>query len=86
MSLYGREQYVDDLLAKLDAVKAERDRLAAVVEAKLHLRRCHDCGHEFYAADRKVPYCLCEKCNSADTRPVKKASEAAKAEDQTDAD
>lgn len=46
-------------------------QLQAIIDAKLHLRRCHDCGHEFYAADSKRPYCLCDKCRSQDTRLVK---------------
>lgn len=46
---------------------------AALIDAKLHRRRCHDCGHEFYAADAVVPYCLCEKCKSQDTRRIKAA-------------
>ena len=44
--------------------------LSEVVNKKLHRRRCHECGHVFFAADSIVPYCLCEKCKSQDTRRV----------------
>lgn len=50
----------------------ERDELRKVVDSKLHMRQCHDCGMRFYAADAITPYCLCPNCKSQDTRLVKK--------------
>ena len=54
----------------LEAKQAEIGRLQAIIAAKLHQRRCHDCGHVGWHADFKQPYCLCEKCGSQDTRRV----------------
>jgi len=54
-------------------MRNEVQRLTAIIDAKLHLRRCHDCGYFFYAADAVVPYCLCDKCKSQDTRRVRSA-------------
>lgn len=42
--------------------------LEAIIAAKLHQRKCHDCGHVGWYAAGVVPYCLCEKCGSQDTR------------------
>jgi len=45
--------------------------LQAIIAAKLHQRRCHDCGHVGWYADSRTPYCLCDNCRSQDTRLVK---------------
>jgi hypothetical protein len=37
---------------------------------KLHPRKCHDCGHVGWYADGVLPYCICDKCQSHDTRRV----------------
>lgn len=49
----------------------EIERLRAIINAKLHRRRCHDCGHVGWYADSRLPYCLCDICRSRDTRRVK---------------
>lgn len=54
-----------------DEAADEIEWLQEVIASKLHQRCCHDCGHVFYAADGIVPYCLCEKCKSQDTRRLK---------------
>jgi Zn finger protein HypA/HybF involved in hydrogenase expression len=51
--------------------EAEIDRLRAIINAKLHRRKCHDCGHVGWYADSRTPYCLCDQCRSQDTRLVK---------------
>ncbi|MFA5056537.1 MAG: hypothetical protein WC485_00350 [Opitutaceae bacterium] len=51
-------------------VLVELKRLREIVGRKLHMRRCHDCGHHGYYADSIRPYCLCDKCGSQDTRRV----------------
>ena len=59
----------------------EIERLRAIINAKLHRRRCHDCGHVGWYADSRTPYCLCDRCcswlcdrcRSWDTRRVKEA-------------
>ena len=52
---------------------AEIERLQSIINAKLHRRRCHDCGHVGWYADSRTPYCLCDQCRSQDTRRVKEA-------------
>lgn len=49
----------------------EIERLRAIVAAKLHQRRCHDCGHVGWYADGVLPYCACDRCGSQDTRRVR---------------
>ena len=49
----------------------EIERLRAIINAKLHQRKCHDCGHVGWYADSRTPYCLCDRCRSQDTRLVK---------------
>jgi hypothetical protein len=59
----------------------EIERLQSIINAKLHRRRCHDCGHVGWYADSRTPYCLCDRCcswlcdrcRSWDTRRVKEA-------------
>ena len=50
------------------AASRELQRLQVIIADKLHLRRCHVCQHQFYAADGVIPYCNCDKCGSQDTR------------------
>ena len=45
--------------------------LQAIINAKLHRRKCNDCGHVGWYEDSRTPYCLCEQCKSQDTRLVK---------------
>ena len=60
-------------------VADEITALRAIINAKLHRRRCHDCGHVGWYADSRTPYCLCDRCcswlcdrcRSWDTRRVK---------------
>lgn len=54
-----------------DQHRKELDELRAIIAANLHQRKCHDCGHVDYYADCIVPYCICKKCASQDTRKVK---------------
>jgi Zn finger protein HypA/HybF involved in hydrogenase expression len=56
---------------ELEKQKAEIERLRAIINAKLHRRKCRDCGHVGWYADSRTPYCLCEQCKSQDTRLVK---------------
>lgn len=90
MSRYDREQYVDDLLAELDVVKAERDRLAAIVERwslemRTALKPCGQC--DFVESDGSL-YCHCEDCQFRVTSKawelfsIHEAAEAAKTKDQ----
>lgn len=60
-------------------VADEITALRAIINAKLHRRRCRDCGHVGWYADSRTPYCLCDRCcswlcdrcRSWDTRRVK---------------
>ena len=62
-------------------MRGEIERLKAIIAAKLHRRKCHDCGHVGWYADSRTPYCLCDRCcswlcdrcRSWDTRRVKEA-------------
>ena len=53
----------------------EIERLRVIITAKLHQRRCHECGHVGWYADSRIPYCLCDKCRSQDTRRIKEEHE-----------
>lgn len=65
---------VDDTVVDLvGCLIDEVVRLRAVINAKLHRRKCHDCGHVGWYADSRTPYCLCDQCRSQDTRRVKEA-------------
>lgn len=55
-------------------VADEITALRAIINAKLHRRRCRDCGHVGWYADSRTPYCLCDQCRSQDTRRVKEAT------------
>lgn len=75
---HGLPAWITELVIRGEAAAYPRtedveeiQRLQAIIASKLHVRRCHDCGHEFYAADSKRPYCLCDQCGSQDTRRVK---------------
>lgn len=35
-----------------------------------HQRKCHDCGNVAMHDDRVIPWVLCTKCGSQDTRPT----------------
>lgn len=61
------------LAARLRKSEAEIERLQSIINAKLHRRKCHDCGHVGWYADSRTPYCLCDQCLSQDTRLVKEA-------------
>lgn len=47
----------------------------ALADAGVHVRRCHDCGGLQFSADATIPYCLCRKCGTADTRRVKRGEQ-----------
>lgn len=70
-ALFRTQQELAATLEVNERLRAEVERVAAILASKLHQRRCHDCGHVFWAAEAYTPYCLCEKCNSQDTRLVK---------------
>ena len=55
----------------IDSLEASVMSLRAIIDAKLHRRKCRTCGHIGYYADGVVPHCLCEKCKSQDTRRMK---------------
>lgn len=55
----------------LSAAKAKIESLQAIIDSKLHQRKCHDCGHVSWCSDSIRPYCLCEECGSQDTRRLK---------------
>lgn len=57
--------------AEIERLRAEIEQLRAIINAKLHRRKCHDCGHVGWYADSRTPYCLCDRCRSQDTRLVK---------------
>lgn len=62
-----------DAVALLAEVDCLQQRLAELREAlpSLHVRRCHDCGHESYHVDNVVPWVTCRMCSSKDTRRLK---------------
>lgn len=54
--------------------------LPAVIEweaavAKMSHRKCRDCGHVAYYLSDTLPQCACEKCGSADTRPIRRTTQ-----------
>lgn len=51
------------------------ERLQRAVR-KMSYRECWDCGHVAYYLDGFTPHCLCEKCNSQDTRLIREAARA----------
>ena len=42
----------------------------------LHERKCHDCGNVAQHEDNVVPWVLCSKCGSQDTRRTKRPEPA----------
>lgn len=56
---------------RIDQLEATVMSLRAIIDAKLHRRKCYTCGHVGYYAAGVVPYCLCDNCKSQDTRKVK---------------
>ena len=62
---------VQEALEQRDAALAKIERLQTISAAKLHKRKCHECGHTSWCADGISPYCLCDECGSQDTRRVK---------------
>ena len=67
--IFGDE--IDRLNARLREAEAEIERLQSIINAKLHQRRCHDCGDVDWHADERTPKGPCDKCRSWDTRRVK---------------
>lgn len=66
-----KEQIVNGAVqAAMDNAK-EIERLQAIIDAKLHKRKCFECGHVSWCADGIRPYCLCDECGSQDTRRLK---------------
>lgn len=70
----GAQQYQSVAARHARTLAAELTRLRCVIAAKLHRRKCRDCGHVGYYADAVRPCSLCEKCRSQDTRPVREPS------------
>lgn len=68
---YGEN--LQEMRGRVAALEAEIERLQSIINAKLHRRRCRDCGHVGWYADSRTPYCLCDQCRSQDTRRVKEA-------------
>lgn len=62
-----------ELCRRLLAERAERG-LAVLrrAVAKMSHRKCWDCGNVAYHLLDIVPYVLCEKCGSQDTRLIRK--------------
>jgi len=54
--------------------EAEIDRLRAIINAKLHRRKCHDCGHVGWYADRISPLVPCDQCRSQKTRRLREVT------------
>ena len=53
----------------------EIERLRAIINAKLHRRRCHDCGYVGWYVDSRTPYCSpCDQCRSQDTRRLREVT------------
>ena len=75
------KQLMYEAKEELEKQKTEIERLQSIINAKLHRRKCHDCGHVGWYADSRTPYCLCDRCcswlcdrcRSWDTRRVKEA-------------
>lgn len=67
----ARERQVEAQRVEIERLRDAMTTLRGIIAEKLHLRRCHDCGLEFYAADSVVPYCVCDRCGSRDTRMVR---------------
>lgn len=49
---------------EIERLTRERDAASGVIAEKLHLRRCQDCGCEFYVQNGAVPYCRCGSWNA----------------------
>lgn len=45
--------------------------LIDMLTRKMCRRRCHDCGHVGWYVSGRLPECLCEECQSADTQLVR---------------
>lgn len=67
---------IDEQVIEIDELRTRLAEAEVVLSAKLHKRRCHDCGHIGWYADNITPYCLCEKCRSQDTRLIRAAESA----------
>lgn len=65
-------QALQEARTRIAALEEENRQLLAVLDANLHQRRCRDCGHVGWHKDAVVPYCLCARCGSQDTRRVRR--------------
>lgn len=66
---YGCPPLVSEFPSWLEKrLRAVFDQLPKTV----HERRCRDCGHVGLHADNIMPYVLCPKCGSQDTRATKR--------------
>ena len=52
-------------------VADEITALQAVINAKLHRRRCHDCGYVGWYVGSISPLVPCDRCRSQDTRRLR---------------
>jgi uncharacterized OB-fold protein len=52
-------------------LKQRVEALEELIDARLHIRKCHNCGHVNFYSDNVFPYCCCYECKSPDTRLVK---------------
>lgn len=52
-------------------MRGEIERLKAIIAAKLHQRRCYDCGHVGWYVDSISPLVPCDQCRSQKTRRLR---------------
>jgi hypothetical protein len=55
-------------------VADEITALQAVINAKLHRRRCHDCGYVGWYVGSISPLVPCDRCRSQDTRRLREVT------------
>ena len=65
------KQLMYEAKEELEKQKTEIERLQSIINAKLHRRRCHDCGHVGWYVDSISPLVPCDQCRSQKTRRLR---------------
>jgi len=72
----ARERQVESQRVEIERLRDAMTTLRGIIAEKLHLRRCRDCGCEFYATNGAVPYHDCPRCESRHTRRIASRKDA----------